>query len=242
MLSSWFHFFIFQDYNLFHRGFFSPQTSNILFLLLADHLAFCVIDRWELLHPLTLIHQIYVPTDDAFLAAKMEKLSLFLRLSLPLNPKALVSFFPPTITHFFSLDHSQEHTSLFLTLFILKTKIDHFMFMIPFNYITQWYTYVCMRSCDPMDCSPPGSSVHEDLQAKNTGVDCHSILQESPNSRDQTQSPALQADSLPSEPHTHTHIYIWWSETKHYSSYKDDLSFPWVALSKWKPSNFQGST
>ena len=207
MLSSWFHFFIFQDYNLFHRGFFSPQTSNILFLLLADHLAFCVIDRWELLHPLTLIHQIYVPTDDAFLAAKMEKLSLFLRLSLPLNPKALVSFFPPTITHFFSLDHSQEHTSLFLTLFILKTKIDHFMFMIPFNYITQWYTYVCMRSCDPMDCSPPGSSVHEDLQAKNTGVDCHSILQESPNSRDQTQSPTLQADSLPSEPHTHTYIF-----------------------------------
>ena len=218
MLSSWFHFFIFQDYNLFHRGFFSPQTSNILFLLLADHLAFCVIDRWELLHPLTLIHQIYVPTDDAFLAAKMEKLSLFLRLSLPLNPKALVSFFPPTITHFFSLDHSQEHTSLFLTLFILKTKIDHFMFMIPFNYITQWYTYVCMRSCDPMDCSPPGSSVHEDLQAKNTGVDCHSILQESPNSRDQTQSPALQADSLPSEPHTHTHTHthiylVKWNKT-----------------------------
>ena len=35
-----------------------------------------------------------------------------------------------------------------------------------------------MRSCDPMDCSPPGSSVHEDLQAKNTGVGCHSILQE----------------------------------------------------------------
>ena len=31
--------------------------------------------------------------------------------------------------------------------------------------------------CDPMDCSLPGSSVHGILQAKNTGVDCHFLLQ-----------------------------------------------------------------
>ena len=28
-----------------------------------------------------------------------------------------------------------------------------------------------------MDCSPPGSSVHGILQAKNTGVGCHALLQ-----------------------------------------------------------------
>ena len=31
--------------------------------------------------------------------------------------------------------------------------------------------------CDPMDCSLPGPSVHGILQASNTGVDCHALLQ-----------------------------------------------------------------
>ena len=31
--------------------------------------------------------------------------------------------------------------------------------------------------CDPMDCSPPGSSVHGDYPGKNTGVYSHSLLQ-----------------------------------------------------------------
>ena len=28
----------------------------------------------------------------------------------------------------------------------------------------------CLTLCDPMDCSPPGSSVHGDSPGKNTGV------------------------------------------------------------------------
>ena len=36
-------------------------------------------------------------------------------------------------------------------------------------------------------CSPPGSSVHGILQAKNTGVCCHFLLQGSSRPRDQTQ-------------------------------------------------------
>ena len=32
--------------------------------------------------------------------------------------------------------------------------------------------------CDPMECSPPGSSsVHEDSPGNNTGVGCHALLQ-----------------------------------------------------------------
>ena len=32
--------------------------------------------------------------------------------------------------------------------------------------------------CDPLvDCSPPGSSVHEDSPGKNTGVGCQALLQ-----------------------------------------------------------------
>ena len=35
----------------------------------------------------------------------------------------------------------------------------------------------CLTLCDPMDCSPPGSSVHGDSPGKNTGVGCHAIFQ-----------------------------------------------------------------
>ena len=44
--------------------------------------------------------------------------------------------------------------------------------------------YVCTKSlqsypalCDSVDCSPPGFSVHGDSLGKNTGVDCHALLQ-----------------------------------------------------------------
>ena len=40
-------------------------------------------------------------------------------------------------------------------------------------------TSVVSDSCDPMDCSPPGSSVHGDSPGKNTGTGegCHALLQ-----------------------------------------------------------------
>ena len=38
-------------------------------------------------------------------------------------------------------------------------------------------TQSCPILCDPMDRSPPGSSVHGDLLSKNTGVGCHALLQ-----------------------------------------------------------------
>ena len=34
----------------------------------------------------------------------------------------------------------------------------------------------CLTLRDPMDCSPPGSCVHEILQAKIPGVGCHALL------------------------------------------------------------------
>ena len=38
-------------------------------------------------------------------------------------------------------------------------------------------TQLCPTLCDPMDCSPPGSSVHGDSLGKNAGVGCHALLQ-----------------------------------------------------------------
>ena len=59
----------------------------------------------------------------------------------------------------------------------------------------------CPTLCNPMDCSLPGSSVHEDFPGKKTGVGCHVFLQEDlPNPGIEPRSPALQVDSLPSEP------------------------------------------
>ena len=64
---------------------------------------------------------------------------------------------------------------------------------------------MCMLSCSvvsdsgqPTDCSPPGSSVHGILQAR---IGSHSLLQGNlPDPRIEPGSPALQVDSLPSEP------------------------------------------
>ena len=54
--------------------------------------------------------------------------------------------------------------------------------------------------CDPTDWSPPGSSVHASSLVKKTGMGCRALSRGSSQPRDRTWSPALQADSLPSEP------------------------------------------
>ena len=38
-------------------------------------------------------------------------------------------------------------------------------------------TQSCLIFCKPMDCSPPGSSVHGVSPGKKTGVGCHALLQ-----------------------------------------------------------------
>ena len=58
---------------------------------------------------------------------------------------------------------------------------------------------VCAQlSCDPVDCSPPGSSVHGISKGKNTGVSRHSLLQGIfPTRGLNPRLPASQADPLP---------------------------------------------
>ena len=38
-------------------------------------------------------------------------------------------------------------------------------------------TQSCLTLCNPMDCNLPGFSVHGDSPGKNTGMDCHALLQ-----------------------------------------------------------------
>ena len=60
----------------------------------------------------------------------------------------------------------------------------------------------CPTLCDPMDCSPPASSVLGDSPGKNTGG--HGLPCPPPGDLPKPgikpRSPTLQADSLPSEP------------------------------------------
>ena len=53
--------------------------------------------------------------------------------------------------------------------------------------------------CDSMDCSLPGSSVRESLQARILEWVAISFSRGSSRSRDPPGSPALQEDSLPAE-------------------------------------------
>ena len=55
----------------------------------------------------------------------------------------------------------------------------------------------CLTLCNPMDCSPPGSSVHGIFQARILEWVAIFSSRGSSQPRDQTTSPALQVDSLP---------------------------------------------
>ena len=54
--------------------------------------------------------------------------------------------------------------------------------------------------CNPMDCHPPGSSVHGIFPGKGTGMGGHFLQGDLPNPGIKPGSPAWQADALPSEP------------------------------------------
>ena len=66
-------------------------------------------------------------------------------------------------------------------------------------------TQSCLTLCNPTDCSPPGSSVHGILQARilewrAIPFSKGSSPRDLPHAEIKPRSPALQADSFPSEP------------------------------------------
>ena len=58
----------------------------------------------------------------------------------------------------------------------------------------------CPTLCDPVDCSPPGPSVHGSLQARILEWFAISFSRGSSHPGIEPRSPALQADSFLSEP------------------------------------------
>ena len=57
----------------------------------------------------------------------------------------------------------------------------------------------CLTLCDPVDCSPPGSSVHGILQARVLEWVAILFSRDLSDPGIEPGSPVLQADSLPSE-------------------------------------------
>ena len=59
---------------------------------------------------------------------------------------------------------------------------------------------LCPILCDPMDCGPPGSAVHRILQARILEWVAIPFSRDLLNPGIELRFPALQAESLPSEP------------------------------------------
>ena len=70
----------------------------------------------------------------------------------------------------------------------------------PDSYCLREISQLCPTLCDPVDCSPPGSSVHVIFQARILRWAAIPSPGDLPNPGIKARSPAWQADSLPSEP------------------------------------------
>ena len=79
-------------------------------------------------------------------------------------------------------------------------EITYFLFI----YVLVALSYPTL--CDSMDCSCPGSSVHGILQAEVLEWVAIPCSRGSSQPRDQSWSPALWVDSLPSEPPGKSHL------------------------------------
>ena len=110
----------------------------------------------------------------------------------------------------------------------------------------------CLTLCDPMDCSPPGSSIHEIFQARVLEWVAISFSRGSSWPRDQTGSPALWADPLLSEPPGEPLILLITKKKKKRKKsiglfsfllwYKiKGLSFQFSSVPQWCPTAIQPS-
>ena len=62
------------------------------------------------------------------------------------------------------------------------------------------YAQSCLTLCDPLDCSPPGSSLHRIFQARILNWVTISFSRDSSQSRDQTRVSWIADSSLPAKP------------------------------------------
>ena len=88
----------------------------------------------------------------------------------------------------------------------LVYKIDSQFFKVKFIYVK--ISQSCLTHCDPMNCRPPGSSVHEILQARIQEWVSMPYSMSLPDTEIEPEYPALQADYLQSEPPRKLYIHL----------------------------------
>ena len=72
--------------------------------------------------------------------------------------------------------------SVLLNLYVVQYEVDIYCYLFLSVQVINvcalcLVAQLCLTLCDPMDCSPPSSFVHEDSPGKNTGVAYHDLLQ-----------------------------------------------------------------
>ena len=100
------------------------------------------------------------------------------------------------------------HSSLLWSLYCCGISCNFSIFISDFIFLHLFYLFLMFMSFaqsyptvgNPMDCSPPGSSVHGILQARILKRVTIPSPEDLPNPWIKPGSPALQADSLPSKP------------------------------------------
>ena len=103
---------------------------------------------------------------------------IIISISMVGNAKPQLAWLIPTI------NHAGSNPSDFSIDWILFYIYGHHIDMSCVWLLSTWHVPVlylvsqsCPTLCNPMDCSPPGSSVHGESPGKNTGMGCHALLQ-----------------------------------------------------------------
>ena len=121
-------------------------------------------------------------------------------------------------------DTTKQQTLAFCT-FLCCAEVFLFVCLFVFSIVPLvyfcfccYYLWLCVSHsvmsdfCDPMDCSPPGSSVHRILQTTILSELPFPTPGDLPDPGTEPWSPSLQADSLPSKPPGKP--YCLWSKKK----------------------------
>ena len=133
------------------------------------------------------------PPVHIHLSAQLLALNIFSDFRPPCNVKAIP----------FHRLHLSSHQCMRSSLYNISLMAFHSASLIkPYNWVLLYCLVAqsCLTPCNPMDCSPPGSSVHGILQARILEWIAIPFPRGSSNPGIEPASPALQADSLPSEP------------------------------------------
>ena len=117
-------------------------------------------------------------TFEISIASKFHSLCIFISVSVCLYTYLCVCMYVCIFLNFhFQYDWPfflRQHTPKEVKL--LKSEAVHNFRKLPLKCFVVFVSQSCLTLCDPMGCSPPGSSVMEFFR-KNTGAGSHSILQ-----------------------------------------------------------------